>query len=705
MAFGLVVLILLGTWLRARRIWRRARDLATSTNDLAAMAGVVMFEADRAGRLLWVAGAADGLLGQPARKLVGRTFRQIRFSPDVLTPGGPGVSRSRLVAYVPDGSARSLEVTYRGTADGTVTGILASAEHALTYEHALAEAEVRLVEEDGSALRALLATAQNGMALVRSDGHATLANAALRQLIGLDDAPDGDLNVLSFASRGSEDLLGAIEAAVGGGRSGTRLEIVIRTAARTEREVVASVSPYSIRGEVAGALVEMADVTDERLAVREIERLAESDDLTGLPNRPHFERLVRERIRSGPEGQPFALLLLDLDRFKTVNDSLGHSAGDRLLITMSQRLSTEFGDQLALGRFGGDEFLALVPNMETLDEARSIADGIQRVLASPIVLDAVELNLGASVGVAVYPWDGEDFETLVRHADLAMYRAKRRGGGTFQFANPKHDGDLRGQIQLESALRRALERDEFEIHYQPQFMTETLRIRGVEALLRWNSPEFGLVLPDKFIASLEDSGLIVEVGTFVLREACAEMARWRSAGLQIGPISVNVAARQLLMTEFAEQVRSILDATQLEPHLLELEVTETAGLEHLDEAVEALEELRAEGVQVAIDDFGTGHSSLARLKALPVDTLKLDRSFIADMENTDGRALVGGMIGLGHALGMSIVAEGVETAEQLAVLRELGCDALQGFLFAAAAPPEVLAREPLRQRVPREFAA
>ena len=683
-----VNLIMGGFVIVARVRSRHALRLLVETADLLrASTGVVIFEAERPGLIVSVSGPTEELLGLRPGDLEGRTLRDLRFSPDLLPPARVGISREAYQMEHADGRLRHVDIVCRAISDSQLRGVILDTEHRYLFERAADEAESRMVEEDGSALKALLDTVQNGIVLMSGEGEVTLASPAVTQLVG---APDSDSELLDLLDYVQADdrakLAELVRMVVDGQTPSARRDIRLVRADESVREVVAFVSPYHIHGEIAGALVELSDATEERVANREISRLAQFDHLTNLPNRLHFEGLVRDAaLNARRSNDNFAVMLIDLDRFKIVNDTLGHSIGDQLLIQLAERLTALLPDRVVVGRFGGDEFLVLTPSVGSPEELSTIADDIQDILSGEYIIDGHELRVAGSVGISIFPYDGDDFETLVRHADTAMYRAKRRGGHTHHFANPEHDAELRDQLALEAALRRGLAQDEFVVHYQPQFTIAPDELRGFEALLRWERPPpRGLTQPDRFVSTLEDSGLIVDVGEFVLRSACESMVQWQREGLQPVPIAVNVAARQLVTAGFVEMVRRVLDESGLAPEYLELEVTETMAIENLDEAREALFQLRAEGVLVAMDDFGTGHSSLARLTTLPFDLLKLDRSFVDDLSTDEGQAIAAGVIALAHAIGLPVLAEGVETEEQLRKLRSYECDAVQGFLFSRA---------------------
>jgi diguanylate cyclase (GGDEF)-like protein len=429
-------------------------------------------------------------------------------------------------------------------------------------------------------------------------------------------------------------------------------------------------------------------------AERHIARLAYFDSLTGLPNREHsMQRLAGALQNSTAAGQTTALLYIDLDNFKRINDTLGHGAGDELLTRCAARLRAAIqpgGEAHAappgagdLGRIGGDEFIALLPSVRSREQAAATASSITAALQQPVVIGQHEIIITASIGIAISPDDGHDAATLLHNADLAMYFAKRRGHGAQAFFDSSmSDGAMR-RLTLEGQLRGALERQEFTLEYQPQFELANARLSGLEALLRWNHPELGAVSPLEFIEIAEDTGLIMPIGEWVLRCACAQARQWRDQGLPFGHIAVNVSGTQFLQRDFPELVARILRETGLDPRCIELEITETVVMRDEAWAETALASLRAVGVSLAIDDFGVGYSSLGRLRHLAVDRLKVDRSFVKDLETqARDRSIAGAIIKMSRSLGISVVAEGVETFDQLLYLQEQQCESAQGYLFS-----------------------
>jgi diguanylate cyclase (GGDEF)-like protein/PAS domain S-box-containing protein len=426
------------------------------------------------------------------------------------------------------------------------------------------------------------------------------------------------------------------------------------------------------------------DVTDLMRYQEQLEYQANYDSLTRLPNRNLLrDRLQHALIVAQRQHKGVAVVFMDLDGFKNVNDSLGHSVGDRLLGVVAERLArcTRTSDTVA--RHGGDEFVIVMT--DTVDEQSLIAwmERARAAVSEPVWLDGTELCVGCSMGASLFPQDGDDAETLMKKADLAMYRAKDMGRNTFQFYQPEMNASAGARLNLERRLRRALRDNEFLLHYQPQVDIGSGQIVGTEALVRWRDPEVGLVPPSSFIPVAEESGLIGPLSEWVLREACRQNKAWQDLGLPPARVSVNLSARVFQQRDIAKLVMQVLDETGLEPRYLELELTESAIMRNAEEAVSMLNELHALGIGLAIDDFGTGYSSLSYLKRFPVDRLKIDRSFVSDIGiSGDDETITSAIIALAHSLKLQVIAEGVETSAQLDFLKERACDEMQGFYFA-----------------------
>jgi diguanylate cyclase len=423
-----------------------------------------------------------------------------------------------------------------------------------------------------------------------------------------------------------------------------------------------------------------------------LEYLAHIDPVTGLPNRHAFnERLAFALGRADHAGGSVGLLLIDLDNFKIVNDTLGHHCGDRLLKVVAQRLlgCLRAGD--VISRIGGDEFAVILEAAGSADGERP-ARKVLSVLGAPFEVDGHEIYVTASVGISLYPDDALDLDTLTRNADTAMYQAKGKGKNGYEKFHPELDRRIQKRLSLESKLRKALERAELSLHYQPQFRISDGHLVGLEALLRWDHPELGAVSPVEFIPVAEDCGLIVPIGRWVLRTACAELAAWRDAGFGVIHVSVNLSARQTRDPHLMHDILQALRDYKISPTQLELEITESVLMDNVHANVELLHRLQTEGIRLSIDDFGTGYSSMAYLKRFPIDQVKIDRTFVRDIPgDRDDEAITTAIIAMAHSLGLSVVAEGVETEQQLEFLRAAGCDIMQGFYFAEPGTAEQIA--------------
>jgi diguanylate cyclase (GGDEF)-like protein/PAS domain S-box-containing protein len=431
------------------------------------------------------------------------------------------------------------------------------------------------------------------------------------------------------------------------------------------------------------------DITHHKLYQSRIEQQANFDPLTGLANRSLLQdRLTQAILTAAKYNSRLAVAFLDLDRFKFINDSLGHQVGDDLLKTMAARLNACMFERDTVARLGGDEFVLLLNGLGTVEEVRMVLERMLATVTQPWMSEHGEYQITCSIGVALYPDDGLDAQTLLKHADSAMYRAKDSGRNNFQFFTREINMQMTERLELEGKLRRALERDQFRLHFQPRVNLDTGRILGAEALIRWYIPGEDPILPERFIALAEETGLITPIGNWVLHAACAQNKAWQDQGLPPIVVSVNVSAGQFRANNFVRSVAEALRVTGLEARYLELELTESV-MHDAPQLVAMLGELKRIGVQVAIDDFGTGYSSLSSLKRFPVDRLKVDRSFVEHIAiDTDDAAIVRTIIALGKNLGLKVVAEGVETAEQMQFLREHACDEVQGFYFSRPVPAE-----------------
>ncbi len=386
-------------------------------------------------------------------------------------------------------------------------------------------------------------------------------------------------------------------------------------------------------------------------------------------------------------------MLIDLDRFKVINDTLGHAIGDRLLQEVAQRLTGCLREGDTVARLGGDEFMLLLPGVEHTKSTIKIVQKILETFKSPFYFNDHELHITTSIGIALYPDDGEDAQTLLKNADTALHRAKEQGRNNYQFYTSTMNATALERLSLEGKLRHALEREEFVVYYQPQVSLSTGQIVGMEALVRWRHPDLGLIPPMKFIPLAEETGLIIPLGFWVLRTACAQNKAWQKAGYPPLRVAVNLSTRLFKQQTFIQVVAQTLHETGLDPDYLELELTEGIIMENIETTITTLKELKKMGVHISVDDFGTGYSSLAYLKRFPIDTLKIDRSFVLDITTDPDDAMIAMLIiNVAHHLKLRVIAEGVETKEQLAFLRSHGCDEIQGYLFSRPLPAEEFVR-------------
>ncbi|MDI6812302.1 MAG: EAL domain-containing protein [Desulfitobacteriaceae bacterium] len=440
------------------------------------------------------------------------------------------------------------------------------------------------------------------------------------------------------------------------------------------------------QGAIIGAVLVFRDVSDKRNLLHQMTHQAHHDALTELPNRLLFnDRLSQAIAQSHRKNKKAAILFLDIDRFKLVNDTLGHTVGDLLLKAVSERLKRMLRQGDTIARQGGDEFIILLPDVASSQEAGIVAQKILEVFSEPFILSEEEVFVTSSIGISLYPTDGRDIESLIKHADTAMYCAKESGHNNFQFFTTALNSSAQERLEIERSLRRALDKEEFIIHYQPVISLSNGMIVGVEALVRWLHPHKGLIPPGQFIPIAEDTGLIVPLGKWVLRTACAQAAAWQMHGYPLR-MAVNLSARQFRQPNLAETIKEVLAETSLEPHLLELEITESIAAQDIDLTISILNDLKAMGIHISIDDFGTGFSSLSYLRSFPIDTLKIDKSFVKDIRPEHGDEIVTAIIDLAQNLQLRVIAEGVETEEQLAFLKGKHCDEIQGYIFSKPLP-------------------
>jgi diguanylate cyclase (GGDEF)-like protein/PAS domain S-box-containing protein len=430
------------------------------------------------------------------------------------------------------------------------------------------------------------------------------------------------------------------------------------------------------------------DITEWKAAEERLERLAHYDVLSGLPNRALFhDRLSQAIAHAGRHHWLLSVMFIDMDNFKKINDTLGHDCGDKLLQQVAGRLYRAVRAEDTVGRLGGDEFAVVLNALDHGEDANRVAQKIMAAFDEPFQIDQTELHVTVSIGITVYPDDGVDPGTLLKHADVAMYSAKAAGRNAFKFYSADMNAKAFDQLSVENSLRRALARNEFELHYQPKASVVTGALTGLEALLRWRHADRGMVSPVEFIPMLEDTGLILQVGEWVLEAVCSQLNEWASVGITGVCVAINLSARQFASKDLAQRFEAILDFYQVDPRCIELEITESALMTDPEAARRMLDYLKALGVRLAIDDFGTGYSSLAYLKRFPIDTLKIDASFVRDVTtDADDAIIARTVIAMAHNMRLTVVAEGVETAEQLAFLAEHGCDQYQGYYLSRPRP-------------------
>ena len=550
--------------------------------------------------------------------------------------------------------------------------------------------------------RTTMAAAQVGI-FVLQDQRFRFVNPFLAQLLGYaEEELIGRLGPLDVVAPEYHGVVVENMARRAAGTPGHAYELVIvrKDGSRFPATVLGAVAMIDGRSASVGTLL---DISTQKAAEQRIRELADYDVLTGLPNR----RLLKERFAqllaaAERDQEELAVIFLDLDHFKRVNDSLGHSVGDELLCEVARRLGSVVRRVDTLARLGGDEFIFAMPGFHSA-AAADVARRLLQVFARPFEIADHELTVTPSLGISIYPHDGDDLETLLRNADTAMYQAKEVGRNAFQFYSSEMNSKSLDRLLMESNLRRALQQKEFVLHYQPLVNLQSGLIVGVEALIRWLHPELGLIMPDRFIHVAEETGLINPIGDWVLCEASRQAQAWCDDGLPAVVMAVNVAPVQFRQSGFIEVVAGALATSGLDAGRLELELTERTVMHDADVNMGTLSALHRMGVELSLDDFGTGYSSLAYLKRFPVGKLKIDRSFVNDLEtDPDDWAIASTIVSMGRSLRMTVLAEGVETTEQLALLRKMGCDMAQGYLFSrpvsAAAMADLLRRQPFVNR-------
>ncbi|HEX8922678.1 MAG TPA: EAL domain-containing protein, partial [Pyrinomonadaceae bacterium] len=528
-----------------------------------------------------------------------------------------------------------------------------------------------------------------GMALVATDGSWIKVNRSLCEMVGYSEE---ELLVSNFQAITHEDDLGDMMSQVGKlveGKDST-YQMELRYKHKRGHIVWALLSVTVIRDSLSKSvnlIFQIQDITDRKRAEERLLHEAFHDGLTGLPNRALFMDHLKLSVERGKrrEDRLFAVLFLDLDRFKVINDSLGHMVGDQLLVGIARRLEICLRPGDTVARLGGDEFTVLLEDLMCMTEAIEVADRLQKALGLPFNLNGHEVFATVSIGIALSSTGYDRPEEVLRDADTAMYRAKMLGKARHEVFDKTMHARAMNLLQMESDLRRAIERKEFILHYQPIVALETGKISGFEALIRWQHPERGFVSPDDFIPIAEETGLIIPIGQWVLEEACRQIHEWQEEFPQYPPlqISVNLSSKQFVNSSLIDQIRRVLRETGVEPHSLKLEITESVVMENFESAIEMLNQLRTLGIELSIDDFGTGYSSLSYLHRFPISTLKIDRSFVSRMsDNNENGEIVRTIMMLARSLKMDVVAEGVETQDQLSQLAMLECEYGQGYYFS-----------------------
>jgi len=524
------------------------------------------------------------------------------------------------------------------------------------------------------------------------DGICLYASPACRTLLGFEPEEIVGRSILELVHPDDVEPLREIQERLG--VQTDTLTTRYRVMRKDEGWIWFETTSRTIRSPETGSVVEIIavsrDISERKEAEQRIEFQAYHDALTGLPNRMLFkDRLSVAIARAHRKGSPIGVMFLDLDHFKLVNDTLGHTVGDRLLRGVAERLKESLREEDTVSRLGGDEFTLLVVDLATDDDIGKIAQKVLEAIAKPFRIDEHELYVTTSIGIALYPQDGSDPDTLLKNADAAMYRAKELGRSNYQLCAPAMNTRAAERLSIERGLRLALENEEFVVHYQPQVELATGRIVGVEALTRWQSPSRGLVGPTEFIPIAEDARMIFPIGDWVLRKACSQARKWHDDGFPDLHVAVNLSARQFQHRELLGVVERALKETGVGPRCLELEITESIAMQNTDWTLEMLHDLRAMGISISMDDFGTGHSSLIYLKRFPIDVVKIDRGFLVGVaDDPSDAAIVEAIITMAHGLGMRVIAEGVEMEEQRQFLLDRGCEVMQGFLFSHPVPAE-----------------
>ncbi len=644
---------------------------------------------NRAWSELW--GNDGGWVGKTAHDVFDRDFAELHAERD-----GPLLAQPSSVQYealTRTHTGREREMLYNKVSfvdqEGRIAGLIGTITDVTDYK----ETE-RALEASEARFRVLTESGLDLITVVADDGKILYQSAALKNLLGYDPADTVGRNVFELMHRDDlEAARAAFRRILDSHQLRNPLEFRIRHRDGEWRAFESLGTNCIDNPHIRGVVVNSRDVTDRKVIQQRIQHLAYHDSLTGLPNRGLLQdRLAHSIARAERGGRKVAVLFLDLDNFKNINDTFGHDVGDDLLRLVAKRLGecVRAGDTIA--RQGGDEFIVLLESLEDGRDASVVAQKILNSLRAAFPLGGAEQHVSGSLGIAVYPDDGHDAQTLMKNADTAMFHGKGIGKNTYQYYTAQMNIAVKRRVTLESALRRAVLQKDFVLHYQPQINLDTGEVVAVEALVRWKSEDSGTVMPGEFIPLAEETGLINEIGEWVLREACRQNREWQDRGLAPRRVAVNLSARQLLDKGFLDSVDRVLKDTGLDPKWLELEITESQVMRQTDGMIQLLNRLSEMGLHLAIDDFGTGYSSLSYLKRLPIQTLKIDQSFIRDVTvDPNDAAIVVAIISMAKSLELETIAEGIETGGQLALLRAKGCYLGQGFFFSAPIAAENVA--------------
>jgi diguanylate cyclase (GGDEF)-like protein/PAS domain S-box-containing protein len=554
----------------------------------------------------------------------------------------------------------------------------------------LAEANLRSSE---TLLNSIVNTAADGIIVIDNTGMLEFVNAAVERMFGWKplELIGRNIDCLMPARHRSchPRVIADVEGRNRAMTSGVGREVRAQRKNGSVFPLELTFGEMRIDGRVKYAGI-MRDISERKCAEERIRHLAHYDELTGLPNRALFSQLLEQALSESKFAEKqVAVLFIDLDRFKLINDTLSHESGDAVLQQVAKRLTEALPRRDTVARFGGDEFVVLMRDCKIPAEAADTAQKLLTALALPLQVEGQEYHLTASIGISAFPGDGDNAQTILKNADIAMYRAKEHGKNNYQFYSAQMNLHSFERLVLERFLRHALEQDEFQVYYQPKIDLTTGCVTGMEALLRWIHPGMGMISPTKFIPLAEETGLIVPIGVWVLRAACAQNRAWQQQGLPPLRVAVNLSARQFAQDNLHATILGVLEETGLAPELLELEITESVTMDNPEHAAALLRSLKALGIRLAIDDFGTGYSSLSYLKRFPIDNVKIDRSFIKDIpDDEDDVAITQAIIAMAHSLRLKVIAEGVESEQHVAFLCEHGCDEAQGYLFGAPMPAE-----------------